>query len=194
MSKPNSCEKHINPTHYLFPIQLDPVQGCIMPIKLRKNQYPKLWNKQKRTSSYKYLVKQRLIIVYRAKGDQTQEKKKRKKKREHLPMTWEETLFKTYEKERKMKKDPSKPCPGGSLNSTLVRIHVKKMPKRGDFCHRLVGSRDLQKGGISKRVGVWLKILMLCRWKGCSDTNTYIPIFNTRFPWINGHLNFPGLF
>ncbi len=32
---------------------------------------------------------------------------------------------------------------------TLVHIHVqKKNVKRGDFCHRLLGSRDLQKGGI----------------------------------------------
>ncbi len=46
-----------------------------------------------------------------------------------------------------------KVCPGGmgggggvTQFGTLVRIHVQKTTtKIGDFCHRLVGSRDLQK-------------------------------------------------
>ncbi len=36
---------------------------------------------------------------------------------------------------------------------TLVRIHVQKMTKGGDFCHRLVGSQDLQKGDIFAKKG-----------------------------------------
>ena len=36
----------------------------------------------------------------------------------------------------------------------LVRIQVqKKQWKKGDFCRRLVGSRDLQKGGIFAKMG-----------------------------------------
>ncbi len=39
--------------------------------------------------------------------------------------------------------------PGGSLNMVpWYASTCKKTTKKGNFCHRLVGSRDLQKGGI----------------------------------------------
>ncbi len=41
----------------------------------------------------------------------------------------------------------------GPQYGTLVRIHVQKNTKSGDFCHRLVGSQDLPKGGVSAKKG-----------------------------------------
>ena len=57
----------------------------------------------------------------------------------------------------------------------------KKTTKRGDFCHRLVGLRDLQKGGIFTKKGRCLTedTPVMPR---CSGQNTYIRIFNTHFP------------
>ena len=52
---------------------------------------------------------------------------------------------------------------GGGVTQygTLVRIHVQKNDEKRDFCHRLhrlVGSRDLQKGDICAKKGRCLTV------------------------------------
>ncbi len=42
---------------------------------------------------------------------------------------------------------------GHSIGYLGMHPHTNKTMKRGDFCHKLVGSRDLQKGGIFAKKG-----------------------------------------
>ncbi len=54
---------------------------------------------------------------------------------------------------------------GGSLNMVpwYASKYKKKMMKRGDFCHLLVGSRDLQKGGIF--ANCYHSVILLSKWE-----------------------------
>ena len=55
---------------------------------------------------------------------------------------------------------------GGGVSLNMVSIHVLKNDERGDFCHRLVGSRDPQKWGIFAKKGRCLTELTVTPIKG----------------------------